>query len=77
MTIYFLKINVALMLLYGFYRLTISRDTFFSLRRMTLWLIYVVALLVPVFNLEYWVRETPTMMGMANVYADAIIRWWL
>ncbi len=37
MAIYFLKINAALMLLYGFYRLTVSRDTFFSLRRMTLW----------------------------------------
>ena len=72
MAIYFLKINAALMLLYGFYRLTVSRDTFFSLRRMTLWLIYIVALLVPVLNLEYWVRDTPSMMGMANVYADAI-----
>lgn len=72
MVISFLKINAALALLYGFYRLTVSRDTFFSLRRMTLWLIYAVALLVPAFNLEYWVRETPTMMGMANVYADTI-----
>lgn len=58
------------MLLYGFYRLTVSRDTFFGLRRLTLWLIYAVALMVPAFNLEYWVRETPTMASMANVYAD-------
>ena len=70
MAIYLIKINVALMLLYGFYRLTVSRDTFFDLRRLTLWLIYVVALMVPAFNLEYWVRETPTMASMANVYAD-------
>lgn len=27
MAIYLIKINVALMLLYGFYRLTVSRDT--------------------------------------------------
>ena len=72
MAIYFLKINAALMLLYGFYRLTVSRDTFFSLRRMTLWLIYAVALFVPAFNLEYWVKDTPAMMSMANVYADTI-----
>ena len=70
MAIYLVKINVALMLLYGFYRLTVSRDTFFGLRRLTLWLIYAVALMVPALNLEYWVRDTPTMAGMANVYAD-------
>ena len=70
MAIYLIKINVALMLLYGFYRLTVSRDTFFGLRRLTLWLIYAVALMVPALNLEYWVRDTPTMASMANVYAD-------
>lgn len=70
MAIYLIKINVALMLLYGFYRLTVSRDTFFGLRRLTLWLIYAVALMVPALNLEYWVRDTPTMAGMAHVYAD-------
>ena len=70
MAIYLIKINVALVLLYGFYRLTVSRDTFFGLRRLTLWLIYAVALMVPAFNLEYWVRDTPTMASMANVYAD-------
>lgn len=59
MAIYLIKINVALMLLYGFYRLTVSRDTFFGLRRLTLWLIYAVALMVPALNLEYWVRDTP------------------
>ena len=52
MAIYLIKINVALMLLYGFYRLTVSRDTFFGLRRLTLWLIYAVALMVPALNLE-------------------------
>ena len=70
MAIYLIKINVALVLLYGFYRLTVSRDTFFGLRRLTLWLIYAIALMVPALNLEYWVRDTPTMVSMANVYAD-------
>ncbi len=70
MAIYLIKINVALMLLYGFYRLTVSSDTFFGLHRLTLWLIYAVALMVPALNLEYWVRDTPTMESMANVYAD-------
>lgn len=70
MAIYLIKINVALMLLYGFYRLMVSRDTFFGLRRLTLWLIYIVALIVPALSLEYWVRDTPTMASMAHVYAD-------
>ena len=70
MAIYLIKINVALMLLYGFYRLTVSRDTFFGLRRLTLCLIYAVVLMVSALNLEYWVRNTPTMESMANVYAD-------
>ena len=70
MAIYLIKINVALILLYGFYRLTVSRDTFFGLRRLTLWLIYAVALMVPALHLEYWVRDTPTMESMAYVYAD-------
>lgn len=70
MAIYLIKINVVLVLLYGFYRLTVSRDTFFGLRRLTLWLIYAVALMVPALNLEYWVRDIPTMAGMAHVYAD-------
>ena len=70
--IYLLKINVALMLLYGFYRLMVSRDTFFSLRRFTLWLIYWVALLVPAFNVAYWMKENPTVVSMAGVYADAV-----
>lgn len=70
MAIYLIKINVALMLLYGFYRLMVSRDTFFCLRRLTLWLIYAVALMVPALSLEYWVRDTPTVASMAHVYAD-------
>ena len=59
------------MLLYGFYRVMVSRDTFFGLRRITLWLVYAVALLVPMLNMTYWVRDTPTMTTMASAYADA------
>ena len=70
--LYLLKINVALVLLYGFYRLMVSRDTFFSLRRFTLWLIYWVALLVPAFNVAYWIKESPTVVSMAGAYADAV-----
>lgn len=70
MMLYLLKINIALMILYGFYRLSISRDTFFSLRRFTLWLIYLVAVLTPTLNISFWVKESPTMTSMATAYAD-------
>lgn len=70
--LYLLKINVALVLLYGFYRLMVSRDTFFSLRRFTLWLIYGVALLAPAFNVAYWMKENSTVVSMAGAYADAV-----
>ena len=44
---YFLKLNIALIVLFGFYKLMFSGDTFFSLRRATLIGIYIVAMLVP------------------------------
>ena len=47
MVIYLLKINVVLMLLYGFYRLMYNRDTFFGWRRSVLIGIYLVSLLIP------------------------------
>lgn len=72
MMVYLLKINVVLMLLYGFYRLMVSRDTFFSLRRFTLWLIYGVSLLVPALNVTYWMKENPTVVSMAGAYADTV-----
>ena len=70
MAIYLIKINVALMLLYGFYRLTVSRDTFFGLRRLTLWLIYAVALNK---GLRFAIREGGRTVGsgqITEVYED-------
>ncbi|WP_051540629.1 hypothetical protein [Segatella baroniae] len=56
MAVYLLKVNLALMLLYGFYRLMVSRDTFFTLRRFTLWAIYGVALALPVLDIAWWIE---------------------
>ena len=43
--LYFIKVNVALAVLYLFYKLLFSKDTFFGLRRLMLILIYITAFL--------------------------------
>lgn len=73
MAIYLLKVNFALILLYGFYRLMTSRDTFFALRRATLWTIYIIALTIPLLNIEYWIKGSDTTVSMANSYATSIL----
>src|SRR3712207_2600495 len=73
MAIYLLKINLALLLLYGFYRLVVSRDTFFSLRRFTLMAIYGVSLLVPALDVAYWIKDTSFAADMAVSYADNVL----
>lgn len=73
MAIYLLKVNIALILLYGFYRLMTSKDTFFALRRATLWTIYLISLTIPLLNIEYWIKDSDTTVSMANSYATSIL----
>ncbi|HEY9543485.1 TonB family protein [Prevotella sp.] len=73
MAIYLLKINLALLLLYSFYWLVVSRDTFFSLRRFTLMAIYGVSLLVPALDVAYWIKDTSFAADMAVSYADNVL----
>lgn len=73
MAVYLLKVNLALMLLYGFYRLMVSRDTFFTLRRFTLWAIYGVALALPVLDIAWWIEDTPATATMAESYAVNVL----
>jgi TonB family C-terminal domain len=53
---YFIKINLAFVLLYGFYRLFFYKDTYFTLRRITLLLFYVFAFAYPLFTIQEWVK---------------------
>ena len=73
MAVYLLKVNLALMLLYGFYRLMVSRDTFFTLRRFTLWAIYGVALALPVLDIAWWIEDTPATATLAESYAVNVL----
>ena len=73
MAVYLLIVNLALMLLYGFYRLMVSRDTFFTLRRFTLWAIYGVALALPVLDIAWWIEDTPATATLAESYAVNVL----
>ena len=73
MTMYLLKLNIALIVLFGFYKLMFSGDTFFALRRATLIGMYLVAMLVPGLNCSYWINKSVGMVSMANEYAAIVL----
>lgn len=73
MTMYLLKLNLALIVLFGFYKLMFSGDTFFALRRATLIGICLVAMLVPGLNCSYWINKSVGMVSMANEYAAIVL----
>ena len=64
---YFLKVNVAFILLYAFYRLFFYKDTFFKLRRTILLAFFGVSLLYPLMNIQDWIRTDAEGRGMINV----------
>jgi tonB family C-terminal domain len=70
---YLLKLNLALIVLFGFYKLMFSGDTFFSLRRATLIGMYLGAMLVPGLNCSYWINKSVGMVSMANEYAAIVL----
>lgn len=72
MLAYFLKVNVALVLFYTFYRLFCLKDTFFGWRRGALMSFFVLALLAPLGNIEVWVQQQVPMVAIAELYADVL-----
>ena len=64
---YFLKVNVAFILLYAFYRLFFYKDTFFKLRRTILLAFFGVSLLYPLMNIQDWVREQEPMVEVIQM----------
>lgn len=66
---YFLKVNVAFILLYAFYRLFFYRDTFFKLRRTILLAFFGVSLLYPLMNIQDWIREQGPIVEVIQMYS--------
>ena len=53
-SIYLIKVNVALIVLYAFYKFSFSKDTFFRLRRGMLLLICATSLIYPFIDFSEW-----------------------
>ena len=67
--IYFLKVNLALALLYVCYRLLFREDTFFRLRRGVLLSIYLVAFLYPLPDLSGWLAGQTSVADIVSYYS--------
>lgn len=70
--LYFIKVNIALAVLYMFYRLFFTKDTFFGLRRVVLILIYFVSFIYPLINLEEWMTKSGDTGGLVTVYSKIL-----
>ena len=69
---YFLKVNVAFVLLYAFYRLFFYKDTFFKLRRAILLAFFGLSLLYPLMNIQEWIKEQEPMAEVIQIYSSML-----
>lgn len=67
--LYLLKVNIAFAVLYLFYKVSFTRDTFLGLRRSMLLMIYVAAICYPFIGLPAWLTEAGADSGIYNVYS--------
>lgn len=65
---YLLKVNVAFVLFYAFYRLFFYKDTFFKLRRAILLAFFCLALFYPLLNIQDWVRQQEPIADVIYMY---------
>ena len=73
MIMYLLKLNIALILLFSFYKLMFTGDTFFSWRRATLIGMYFVAMMLPLMDFSAWLSNSEGMTFIANEYAIVVL----
>lgn len=66
---YLLKVNVAFVLFYAFYRLFFYKDTFFKLRRAILLAFFGLALFYPLLNIQDWVRQQEPIAEVIYMYS--------
>lgn len=77
--IYLVKVNVALIVLYTFYKLSFSKDTFFRLKRMALLLICITSLIYPFIDFSDrtdWSRH-PLGQAMSAIYHTLLPEIWV
>lgn len=66
---YLLKVNVAFVLFYAFYRLFFYKDTFFKLRRAILLAFFGLDLFYPLLNIQDWVRQQEPIADVIYMYS--------
>lgn len=69
---YLLKVNVAFVLFYAFYRLFFYKDTFFKLRRAILLAFFGLALFYPLLNIQDWVRQQESIADVIYMYSTML-----
>lgn len=71
--VYFLKVNIGIILLYGFYRMFLYKDTFFSWRRTILIGSLLLSLCYPLLNIEDWIKNQEQMSAVVQIYATNML----
>ncbi|MDD2952735.1 MAG: TonB family protein [Parabacteroides sp.] len=66
---YLMKVNVAFVLFYAFYRLFFYKDTFFKLRRAILLAFFGLALFYPLLNIQDWVSQQEPIADVIYMYS--------
>lgn len=70
---YLLEVNITIALFYAFYRLLLSRDTFFVWRRMTLVVCIVLSICLPLVNISNWVSLQEPLKAISDVYNEVML----
>ena len=73
MLAYFLKVNIAIVLFYAFYRLFFYKDTFFGWRRTALLCFFALSAAYPLLNIQNWIAGQEPMAAMADLYANVLL----
>lgn len=66
---YLMKVNIAFILFYAFYRLFFYKDTFFKLRRAILLAFFGLALFYPFLDIQDWVRRQEPIVDVIYLYS--------
>ena len=71
--IYIIKANIILALLCLLFQVLMHRDTFFGVRRLMLWGIYLTAFLLPLWNVQGWLSGDSATNDVAEAYAVYVL----
>ena len=70
---YLLKVNIALILFYAFYKLFLSSDTFFTWRRITLLAVLSVSIILPLVDISEWMQAQKPMTDISILYNTVLL----